>query len=215
MSKGNNLQSLFCGILFCISISALVIAYLAFTKKGGGKDEYYETPKAPGTIECKPVGSGLYAGSGHPHGPLTAAQCKTHYNDYVECMKDAGDKAKAKETCRKNMEKEGIKMCSAKTNCTAPGPSSFYPPNSSAGAIPISCDGGGQFPNCDHGLPSPGPPARPGGEDGSPGNCASGAAAPTEYPHGTVQYKGAGYIPACLSKPFQYPYIDPPSCSCW
>ena len=40
MSKGNNLQSLFCGILFCISVSALVIACLAFTKKGGG--EYYK-----------------------------------------------------------------------------------------------------------------------------------------------------------------------------
>ena len=33
MSKGNNLQSLFCGILFCISVSALIIACLAFTKK--------------------------------------------------------------------------------------------------------------------------------------------------------------------------------------
>ena len=42
MSKGNNLQSLFCGILFCISVAALVIACLAFTNKGGGKGEYYE-----------------------------------------------------------------------------------------------------------------------------------------------------------------------------
>ena len=42
MSKGNNLQSLFCGILFCISITALIIACLAFTKKGGGKGEYYK-----------------------------------------------------------------------------------------------------------------------------------------------------------------------------
>ena len=42
MSKGNNLQSLFCGILFCISVAALVIACLAFTKKGGGKGEYYK-----------------------------------------------------------------------------------------------------------------------------------------------------------------------------
>jgi hypothetical protein len=40
MSKGNNLQSLFCGILFCISVAALIIACLAFTRKGGG--EYYE-----------------------------------------------------------------------------------------------------------------------------------------------------------------------------
>ena len=42
MSKGNNLPSLFCGILFCISVAALVIACLAFTKKGGGKGEYYK-----------------------------------------------------------------------------------------------------------------------------------------------------------------------------
>jgi hypothetical protein len=53
MSKGNNLQSLFCGILFCISVTALIIACLAFTKKGGGKGEYYEggtcglQPKVP------------------------------------------------------------------------------------------------------------------------------------------------------------------------
>ena len=44
MSKGNNLQSLFCGILFCISITALVIACLAFTKKGGGKEGYLAHP---------------------------------------------------------------------------------------------------------------------------------------------------------------------------
>ena len=37
MSKGNNLQSLFCGILLCISVTALIIACLAFTKKGGGE----------------------------------------------------------------------------------------------------------------------------------------------------------------------------------
>ena len=35
------MQSLLCGILFCISVAALVIACLAFTKKGGGKGEYY------------------------------------------------------------------------------------------------------------------------------------------------------------------------------
>ena len=34
-----NSQSLLCGILFCISIAALIIACLAFTKKGG---EYYK-----------------------------------------------------------------------------------------------------------------------------------------------------------------------------
>ena len=42
MTKDLNLQSLFCGILFCISITALIIACLAFTKKGGGKGEYYK-----------------------------------------------------------------------------------------------------------------------------------------------------------------------------
>ena len=47
MSKGNNLQSLFCGILFCISVTALIIACLAFTKKGGGKGEYYKESTPP------------------------------------------------------------------------------------------------------------------------------------------------------------------------
>ena len=42
-----NFQSLFCGILFCISITALIIACLAFAKgKGGG--EYFEAPPTPG-----------------------------------------------------------------------------------------------------------------------------------------------------------------------
>ena len=50
MSKGNNLQSLFCGILFCISVTALVIACLAFTKKGGGKGEYYEEEGGAGMV---------------------------------------------------------------------------------------------------------------------------------------------------------------------
>tara|TARA_B100000686_G_C16701969_1_gene923980 strand:+ start:24 stop:704 length:681 start_codon:yes stop_codon:yes gene_type:complete len=45
MSKGNNLQSLFYGILFCISVTALIIACLAFTKKGGG--EYYINNNLP------------------------------------------------------------------------------------------------------------------------------------------------------------------------
>ena len=53
MSKGNNLQSLFCGILFCISVTALIISCLAFTKKGGGKGEYYEELGPPrGTGPC-------------------------------------------------------------------------------------------------------------------------------------------------------------------
>ena len=39
-------QSLFCGILFCISVAALIIACLAFTNKGGGKGEYYKTEPA-------------------------------------------------------------------------------------------------------------------------------------------------------------------------
>ena len=61
MSKGNNLQSLFCGILFCISITALIIACLAFTKKGGGNGEYYDgsapapTPSPPWSITAAPV----------------------------------------------------------------------------------------------------------------------------------------------------------------
>ena len=41
MTKNSSkLESLFCGILFCISIAALVIACLAFTKKKSGS-EYY------------------------------------------------------------------------------------------------------------------------------------------------------------------------------
>ena len=35
-------QNLFCGILFCISVTALIIACLAFTKKGGGGEYYKE-----------------------------------------------------------------------------------------------------------------------------------------------------------------------------
>ena len=34
--------SLFCGILFCISVSALHRLIIAFKKKGGGMGEYYE-----------------------------------------------------------------------------------------------------------------------------------------------------------------------------
>ena len=40
MSKSMDLESLCSGILFCISIVALIIACLAFTKKSGG-GEYY------------------------------------------------------------------------------------------------------------------------------------------------------------------------------
>ena len=50
MSKGNNLQSLFCGILFCISVTALIIACLAFTKKGGGKGEYFKGASGSGNL---------------------------------------------------------------------------------------------------------------------------------------------------------------------
>ena len=60
MSKGNNLQSLFCGILFCISITALIIACLAFTKgKGGGGGEYYT---CPGTIKGQGMCSSTCSG---------------------------------------------------------------------------------------------------------------------------------------------------------
>ena len=53
MSKGNNLQSLFCGILLCISVTALIIACLAFTKKGGGKGEYYKGASGdPVSLKC-------------------------------------------------------------------------------------------------------------------------------------------------------------------
>ena len=56
MTKKNNLQSLFCGILFCISVTALVIACLAFTKKGGG--EYYmESGAAKAKAAASPAGS--------------------------------------------------------------------------------------------------------------------------------------------------------------
>ena len=50
MSKDMNLQSLLCGILFCISIAALIIACLAFTKKGGGKGEYFKGASGSGNL---------------------------------------------------------------------------------------------------------------------------------------------------------------------
>ena len=38
MTKQNkNLQNIFCGILLCISIAALIMACLAFTKKSSGE----------------------------------------------------------------------------------------------------------------------------------------------------------------------------------
>ena len=43
MTKGN-LQDILCGILFCISVTALVIACLAFTKK---KPSLQRVPQAP------------------------------------------------------------------------------------------------------------------------------------------------------------------------
>jgi len=49
MIKQNNLQSLFCGIIFCISIAALIIACLVLTKKGG---EYYNvTDDVPNKVK--------------------------------------------------------------------------------------------------------------------------------------------------------------------
>ena len=46
-----NLQSTLCGILFCISVAALIIACLAFTKKGG---EYYTgTPTPQCNLGCQ------------------------------------------------------------------------------------------------------------------------------------------------------------------
>ena len=40
--KSSKLENLFCGILFCISIAALVISCLAYTKKKSGS-EYFES----------------------------------------------------------------------------------------------------------------------------------------------------------------------------
>ena len=42
--KSSKLESLFCGILFCISIAALVIACLAFTKKKPGVSSTMTAP---------------------------------------------------------------------------------------------------------------------------------------------------------------------------
>ena len=48
--KSSKLEIIFCGILFCISVTALVISCLAFTKKGGG--EYYSDPLSQSSM-CK------------------------------------------------------------------------------------------------------------------------------------------------------------------
>ncbi len=54
MSKSMDLQSLGSGILFCISSVALIIACLAFTKKGGG--EYYRSCGAQAVLGKKKKG---------------------------------------------------------------------------------------------------------------------------------------------------------------
>ena len=70
MPKGN-LQSLFCGIIFCISITALIIACLAFTKGNGGPPP----PKAP--LKA-PFGGPPPLGSGYCSGEvcMSDADCK-------------------------------------------------------------------------------------------------------------------------------------------
>ena len=57
MTKNSSkLESLFCGILFCISIAALVIACLAYTKKKSGIPSTVPPPMgkcdAPGRCCC-------------------------------------------------------------------------------------------------------------------------------------------------------------------
>ena len=51
MTKQNkNLQNIFCGILLCISIAALIMACLAFTKKSSGEGfELGRPPHSPGS----------------------------------------------------------------------------------------------------------------------------------------------------------------------
>ena len=86
MSKDMNLQSLFCGILLCISIAALVIACLAFTKKGGGNGEYYDgSPSRPLSCREIDVGGGSWA--------QYCIEAGYAYKDYVGCIwiGDEGD----------------------------------------------------------------------------------------------------------------------------
>ena len=89
MSKGNNLQSLFCGILFCISVAALVIACLAFTNKGGGKGEYYKDKSKQlkykytnAKNECNPA----------KNCNVCAACCKGYITDGPDCDKCVKEK---------------------------------------------------------------------------------------------------------------------------
>ena len=58
MSKSMDLESLCSGILFCISIVALIIACLAFTKKGGG--EYYRSCASKAVLGKKKKGDDYY-----------------------------------------------------------------------------------------------------------------------------------------------------------
>ena len=93
MSKGNNLQSLFGGILFCISVAALVIACLAFTKKGGG--EYYEerlSTSYPACEECDTCDTRCCprTSSGKPYpwgqcGEGVPSHCCNSYTDSEQC----------------------------------------------------------------------------------------------------------------------------------
>ena len=79
MSKGNNLQSLFCGILFCISVAALVIACLAFAKKDCGKGEHYKGTMSCGLQPNVPLClSGLSSPGTSPLGLNEGGQCKPY-----------------------------------------------------------------------------------------------------------------------------------------
>ena len=53
MAKKNSidLESLYCGILFCISLIALILACLAYTKKNPGGEYYKTCGGAPSTTE--------------------------------------------------------------------------------------------------------------------------------------------------------------------
>lgn len=79
MSKDMNLQSLFCGILLCISVAALVIACLAFTKKGGGNGEYYDGSAPTGADSCREIDT---------DGGSWAQYCgaRNAYKDYAGCI---------------------------------------------------------------------------------------------------------------------------------
>ena len=70
-------QNLFCGILFCISAAALIIACLAFTNKGGGKGEYYEDWRGPCPPNCITLANQCLDGSG---GKASEKACVTYNN---------------------------------------------------------------------------------------------------------------------------------------